>query len=141
MKLLTLMSNFSKDLSAILTAYENGIENLFPTLEAIYNLKCRYFKKIDRLCIENNNPVKNFIYAVTEEAVETICLLYKEWFNMVYVSQFLALIDEIKMDKKITVFNVTTDELKDMTVREAIINYPYYYVSHYSIQTNTLVIF
>ena len=78
MKLLTLMSNFSKDLSAILTAYENGIENLFPTLEAIYNLECKYFKKIDRLCIENNNPVKNFIYAVTEEAVETICLLYKE---------------------------------------------------------------
>lgn len=60
---------------------------------------------------------------------------------MVYVSQFLTLIDEIKMDKRITVFNVTTDELKDMTVREAIINYPYYYVRHYSIQTNTLVIF
>jgi hypothetical protein len=60
---------------------------------------------------------------------------------MVYVSQFLTLIDEIKMDKKITVFNATTDELKDMTVREVIINYPYYYVRHYSIQANTLVIF
>lgn len=60
---------------------------------------------------------------------------------MVYVSQFLPLIVELKADKKITVYNATLDELKEMTVRRAIIEYPYYYVRYYSIQTNILVIF
>lgn len=59
---------------------------------------------------------------------------------MVYVSEFLPMVAELKADKKITIYNVTLDEVKDMTVRRAVIEYPYYYVKYYSIQTNTLVI-
>jgi hypothetical protein len=78
MELIILISKFNKELSTIVKAYENGVENIFPTLESIARLKHIYFKKIDKVNMSDDSDyAKRLIYRTSEEVAETICLLYK----------------------------------------------------------------
>lgn len=78
MELIKLISKFNEELSTIVKAYESGVENIFPTLESITRLKCIYFKKIDKVNVSGDSGyAKHLIYSASEEAAETICLLYK----------------------------------------------------------------